>query len=107
MSTRANINFRDERGREIHIYRHSDGYPSIIEVDIDKAISISSGRWCGSEIGLFVSLFLAMHYSDWKEKRLPDYELTTGIHGDEEYLYKVEYDREQKQWIRRKTQKRF
>lgn len=107
MSTRANIKFRDESGEETHVYRHSDGYPSIIESDIDKAISISSGRWSGSEIGLFVSLFLAMHYSDWKEKRLPDYELTAGVHGDEDYLYTVEYDREQKRWIRRETQKQF
>lgn len=52
MSTRANIKFRDEDGKEIQVYRHSDGYPSIIEPDIDKAISIGSGRWSGSEIGL-------------------------------------------------------
>ena len=25
-----------------------------------------------------------MHYSDWKEKRLPDYELTAGVHGDKD-----------------------
>lgn len=107
MSTRANIKFRDEDGKEIYIYRHSDGYPSVIEPDIDKAITVSSDRWSGSEIGLFVSLFLAMHYSDWEKKRLPDYELTTGVHGDEDYLYTIEYDYEQKRWIRCETQKQF
>lgn len=107
MSTRANIKFRNERGEVIHVYRHSDGFPDVIEPDIDKAISVCSGRWSGSEIGIFVSLFLAMHYSDWEKKRLPDYELTTGVHGDEDYLYTVEYDQEQKQWVRRETQKQY
>ena len=104
MSTRASIKFRDEDGNEVYVYRHCDGYPSQIEPDIDKTISVSTNRWSGSEIGIFVSLFLAMHYPDWEKERLPDYELTKGIHGDEDYLYTVEYDQEKKQWIRRETQ---
>ena len=79
----------------------------MVEPDIDKAISVCSGRWGGSEIGIFVSAFLAINYSDWAKKRLPDYELTSFVHGDEDYLYTVEYDEEQKQWKRGEAQKLF
>lgn len=103
MSTRASIRFIDEHANAVYIYRGHDGFPEIVEPDIDRVLSIASGRWSCSEVSLLVTLFFAVTYSDWQKQRLPDYELTTSIHGDEEYFYTVRWDTAKQSWVREET----
>lgn len=103
MSTRASIRFIDEYADVVYVYRGHDGFPEIVEPDIDHVLSIAQGRWSGSEVSLLVTLFLAVTYSGWQKQRLPDYELTTSIHGDEEYFYTVRWDTAKQAWVREET----
>lgn len=103
MSTRASIIFIDEYANVVYVYRGHDGFPEIVEPDIDRVLSIASGRWSCSEVSLLVTLFLAVTYSGWQKQRLPDYELTTSIHGDEEYFYTVRWDTAKQAWTREET----
>lgn len=103
MSTRASIRFIDEYADVVYVYRGHDGFPEIVEPDIDRVLSIAQGRWSCSEVSLLVTLFLAVTYSGWPKQRLPDYELTTSIHGDEEYFYTVRWDTAKQSWVREET----
>lgn len=103
MSTRASIRFIDEYANVVYVYRGHDGFPEIVEPDIDRVLSIAQGRWSCSEVSLLVTLFLAVTYSGWQKQRLPDYELTTSIHGDEEYFYTVRWDTAKQAWVREET----
>ena len=103
MSTRASIRFIDEYNDVVYVYRGHDGFPEIVEPDIDRVLSIAQGRWSCSEVSLLVTLFLAVTYSGWQKQRLPDYELTTSIHGDEEYFYTVRWDTAKQSWVREET----
>jgi hypothetical protein len=94
MGTRASIIFRDEWD-EFFVYRGHDGYPENIIRDIEQSIETAEGRWSGSECGAFVTLFLSEHFNI--KSLLPDYELTTSIHGDESYHYTVEWNGQK--WI--------
>jgi hypothetical protein len=91
MSTRCTIKFSDGLD-EFFIYRHCDGFPDNVLPDIEAAIQKSKNRWSGSEVGCFVTLFLAMHFDT--SKRLPYYELTSCIHGDESYLVDVIWNKD-------------
>jgi len=93
MGTRANIQFRDEFGTVFHVYRGHDGNPENVMLDLEKLLATAKDRWSGSEIGCMVTLFLSMTW-DWSKHRLPDYELTSGIHGDEIRFYEVLYERD-------------
>lgn len=103
MSTRASLRFIDEHANVVYVYRGHDGFPEIVEPDIDRVLSIASGRWSCSEVSLLVTLFLAVTYSGWQKQRFPDYELTTSIHGDEEYFYTVRWDTAKQSWVREET----
>ena len=103
MSTRASIRFIDEYADVVYVYRGHDGFPEIVEPDIDRVLSIAQGRWSCSEVSLLVTLFLAVTYSGWQKQRLPDYELTASIHGDEEYFYTVRWDTAKQAWVREET----
>ena len=50
MSTRASLRFIDEYANVVYIYRGHDGFPEIVEPDIDRVLSIASGRWSCSEV---------------------------------------------------------
>jgi hypothetical protein len=103
MSTRASLRFIDEYANVVYVYRGHDGFPEIVEPDIDRVLSIAQGRWSGSEVSLLVTLFLAVTYTGWQKQRLPDYELTTSIHGDEEYFYIVRWNTAKQAWVREET----
>lgn len=96
MSTRCTIRFRYD-DEEFFVYRHSDGFPDIVIPDIEAAIEKSNGRWlvCAS---LLVTLFLADNFDSQKD-RLPEYEITSGFHGDESYLIHVDWNEAEKKWI--------
>lgn len=63
MSTRANIHFMDEYGTASIIYRHSDGYPSGLGVDLhkflDEAAKLQDNRFDDPE-------YLAAKYLVWQ-----------------------------------------
>ena len=96
MSTRATIEFKAD-GESIFVYRHCDGFPDVIIPDIEAAIEKARGRWSEPEPGILVTMFLAMHY-DPDKSRLPDYWVSTGVAGDESYLYRVVWDDEKEAW---------
>lgn len=91
MSTRASIQFRDEKGRVFHVYRGHDGHPANVLTDLNILIREAKDRWSGSEIELLVTMLLAMTW-DVKQDRLPDYTVTDGPHGDEAYLFEVVFE---------------
>lgn len=96
MSTRCTIRFSDG-DEEFFVYRHCDGYPENILPDIEAVIEKSKGRWSGGEAGILVSMFLADNF-DSDKKRLPEYWMTSGHHGDESYLYDVVWNDDLSQW---------
>jgi hypothetical protein len=96
MSTRATIKFSN-RDETYFVYRHCDGFPDIILEDIKDTIELSENRWSEPQLGLLVTLFLAKGY-EFKEERLPNYEITNCFHGDESYKYFIEWDSDKKQW---------
>ncbi len=98
MSTRASIRFVDEYGDTIYVYRHSDGYPSgDILKDLRTVIDTSYNRWSGAAMGQVVARFFGLTFQP--SDRLQDYEVTNGIHGDEDYHYFVKWDDETKKYI--------
>lgn len=102
MSTRASLRFKDTWDT-FFVYRHSYGYPDgEIPRHIESAIEKARGRWSGSECGLFVSLFLGLHFNE--QERLPDYMMTSGVHGDESYHYFIEWNDDDKKWAWRYEQ---
>lgn len=97
MGTRASIQFKVD-DEIIYIYRGHDGYPDgDILPDLNALIEKARGRWSEPEPDYLVTLFLAMFY-DFNKTRLPDYTITSCVHGDEEYVYLVEFDRVSKEW---------
>lgn len=97
MSTRASIQFSDGYNTYF-VYRHCDGYPEEVVPDIEATLEKAKYRWSEPEGGLLTTLFLAMHYNP-DDARLPDYEITSGIHGDEDYCYLVAWDSNNRKWI--------
>jgi len=98
MSTRATIAFISDY-ETFYVYRHCDGYPEQIMLDIETALNEANGRWSDPECGMLVSFFLGWFLD--KQRRLPDYMMTTGWHGDESYQYYIEWNKADKKWVAR------
>ena len=93
MSTRSSIKIEDQWDT-FYVYLGSDGGPENVMPDLERVIEEKKTSWSGSEAGLLTTSLL-MILNDVKN-RFPDYSITTGIHGDEQYFYEVRY--ENKQW---------
>ena len=82
MSTRSNVllNLGDTK---LYLYRHCDGYPGANGADL--AEKLIKHKNCGKA---FISDLLAERYdaTDYRPER-PVWEVTTGLHGDIEWLY--------------------
>jgi len=89
MSTRANIEFKDEWDTYFIDSSH-DGFPENILGDIEKCLTRCRGRWSGSELGQLVSYFLGMNYDEGQ--RIQRYEPCIGRAGDEYYCSYVHWD---------------
>ena len=87
MSTRATIQFKD-RDEVYFVYRHCDGFPEDVLPDIEAAINRNS-LLSGVQAGHLVSLLLGMTFRPGE--RVQSYEMTTSFHGDESYIYFVEW----------------
>lgn len=96
MGTRATIRFRDSFN-EFFVYRGHDGFPDTVMNDIQEVIEAKKHSWSGSECSLLVTSFIGWKFD--KQERLPNYELTTSFHGDEDYRYFVDYDENAKGWV--------
>lgn len=109
MSTRCNIILKDSFGDEMIFYRHSDGYPAVTGESLDffctwlreKRIRANVSQGGGWLIMLGAKEYaehagrsqdmpydpFGNEYGAWK---VGAYEPTTCIHGDIEFLYKVD-----------------
>lgn len=89
MSTRTNIVLQFGESR-VFIYRHCDGYPSCTGEHIARLLTEHK------RANPFLRALMAAEYegTSYDPKPRPIYELTTGIHGDIEWLYVVKFDNE-------------
>lgn len=113
MATRCNITI--EHGtRKLWIYRHYDGYLSVTGADILRAFAPPKHSWANNfrydSVESMANVLLSRCYpaDEYSEAR-PIYELTSGAHGDIEFLYCVRWTEDQgltivyqhntKQWL--------
>lgn len=96
MGTRASIKITD-RNDTFWVYRGHDGFPENILPDLQKVAEDITLRVSGPDAAMFTTRLIA----EWNHEkyRLPNYELTTGRHGDESYDYTCRWDETQKRWI--------
>ena len=89
MSTRSNIIIQDGSDK-FYIYRHSDGYPEGAGKDLKKFMAKDKyTHWDGSKLATnLVRLNEPTDYGFGPKDYYP-YEITTGVHGDIEYLYLI------------------
>ena len=88
MSTRANIILHSQAG-DIYLYHHHDGYPQGVGVQLQKVMAKLSDHakrepwsivWTANE--------LIKNQCGLNDD---EYELTTGLHGDIEYCYVLNF----------------
>lgn len=79
MSTRASILIKDNSESSVRLYHHHDGYPEGVGMDLVERLN-KTFEYYGWE------QFANRLVKDSKD----EYELTSDIHGDEEYLYEVD-----------------
>lgn len=99
MSTRSNVVLTAAEN-QIILYRHWDGYPEATGSDLWQelqyyALNHMSGKnpYLQAEdyFQLILVRLLSVRNEDSEHPR-PDYEITSSIHGDIEYLYWVNFD---------------
>lgn len=86
MGTRANIVIEHGASR-VYLYRHWDGY--LAETGADLARRLAGRAGSASAASALLEELLAERYDDRPEKRI--YELTSEVHGDIEFLYRVDF----------------
>jgi len=105
MSTRCNIVVRDG-GDELWFYRHSDGYPESVLPDLEPLMEKLRDGSLRNNLNQFCGwLIVKGHegykrhpgYSDWK---VGNYEPTTGLHVDAEYVYELDLRLHTLEWLR-------
>lgn len=108
MSTCATIRFVDERDTAFYVSRGHDGFPEIVQPDVERVLErlrertphvigfLPGPRWAGSEIQLFIP-FLFSVLND-PEERLPTYELLSGWRGDECYRFEMSWRGDKWRW---------
>ena len=97
MGTRATIEINDSYGGIFYVYRGHDGFPEIIIPDVQAAIDLLESRnFRGAEASHLTTVLLGRQYDE--QNSVPDYEITSGWHGDESYRYACHYDKEAKRY---------
>ena len=94
MGTRANIIVTDGE-RQLWVYRSHDGNPSFISEDLKKIMRWISQRKILNEVSDIVGWLIILGIDKWPidadgdptRNRYSDYEVTTGLHEDIDYLY--------------------
>lgn len=86
MSTRSNIVIENGKSK-IYLYRHHDGY--LAETGADLYRKLVAARFNAGE---FLQSLIDDRYDGYGSPK-PVYELTSEIHGDIEFLYRVVFKR--------------
>ena len=84
MSTRSNIIITD-RGARHFLYHHHDGYPEGVGVQLQKCAK----QWFDKYSFPWASLIANKLIKDEMGLNDKEYEITTDVHGDIDYLYVV------------------
>ena len=84
MSTRTNI-LITKGDTKIWLYRHCDGYPRVTGYNLASCLAE-----CGKMNGFLTLLLDQKDESTMYRPATPIYEFTTQMHGDIEYLYKIQ-----------------
>lgn len=91
MSTRCNIIVNDDRGNKLYLYHHHDGYPEGVGSDLAHFVADRNiPYFYGGAYG-FANRLLKGINSPFYEKVDNEYELTSALHGDIEYVYVVRF----------------
>lgn len=85
MSTRCNIIVKDQFNDRIYLYHHFDGYPEGVGADLKKFFD-QYQKWQIQQHGVFLANKLVKNTAGLDDE---GYEITTGLHGDIEYLYVI------------------
>ena len=102
MITRANIIIKDEDDH-LFFYKHSDGYPEGTMPTLVNFINRVKEGEIRNNVCQAAGWLIVIGHEDYKEFqpdcgvgawRVGDYEPTTGIHGDIEYLYIIDLQKE-------------
>jgi len=88
MSTSATITFEDEFGVKFHIFRSHDAFPDVILPDLQETIEKAKGRWCGSDIGQMMAMFMGLTFRP--NSRIQNYEICP-YEIDGNYSYQLKY----------------
>jgi len=85
MSTRCNIIVK-AKGKKITLYHHWDGYPEGVGQDLVNKLQkvFDNDYFC---------LWTHIVNKLVKDREDEGYEITTGLHGDIEYLYTIDTDK--------------
>ena len=105
MSTRANIVITDERGNKLFFYRHSDGYPEGAMPTLEKFMSWVKEGKIRNNVGQASGWLIMLGNLEYEQKNEPTndgysgwkvgaYEPTPYIHGDIEYLYHLDLEKQ-------------
>ena len=101
MGTRCNIKITDDYGGELWFYRHSDGYPECVLPSLEPLMDRLRAGLLRDNVGQFGGWLIVIGNKEYNRTRgLPTkrglktwkcgaYELTTGQHGDIDYLYHI------------------
>lgn len=93
MSTRCNIIIKDGAER-IYLYHHHDGYPMGVGTELQGYLQ---RKWSGPYQQIWWGASIANHLVKWhinyplakEEHEDEEYEITTGLHDDVEYVYVI------------------
>jgi len=83
MGTRANIIIKDIE-KVFYLYRHNDGYPEGVGVELDEFFKMYFGEYTHAD-GDDIATKLIKN----DDMRI---ELTSGVHGDIEFVYQFDCD---------------
>ena len=88
MSTRAHIILKFDDEVVERFYYHSDGYPSGVGVDLVEYLDeFSKSKFYNNSLGGATS------FAGWLTDNNPSYERGESFHGDEEYIYVIQFDK--------------
>ncbi len=104
MSTRANVLIKDDHD-ELWFYRHSDGYPECTKTSLEVFMGwLKDGR-IRNNVGQAAGWLILLGADEYQQGNVPlkegysgwkcgAYEPTTGQHGDIEYLYTIDLNKQ-------------
>ena len=95
MATRCNLIVKEGKTR-VYLYRHWDGYPAECGAVIATALAAAKGNVNSFMVNLLANQYEATAHSPAQ----PMYEFTNDLHGDVEYVYEINFNRDPSRMIR-------